>query len=158
MAGSAPDATSWHRRFRHAGPPVAAALAAAAFATWLLLNHAGLTMRLTVSDLVFVLAPAVAAARCRRAARRRGPDAAAWGWIAAGCTTWSVGSAIWTVYELGLGMVSPFPSLADLCYVGYAVPMVVGLCRFSRVSADSVWTVPRIVTDTVAISAALIYS
>ncbi|HEY8720658.1 bifunctional diguanylate cyclase/phosphodiesterase [Pengzhenrongella sp.] len=40
------------------------------------------------------------------------------------CTSWGIGQLIWTVYEVGLGRETPFPSLADLGYLGF-VPAAV---------------------------------
>ena len=84
-------------------------------------------------------APTVAAASCWHAHRVRRGRHTGWAWLAAGCLTWAAGSVAWTVYETLLVAPSPFPSLADVGYIGYAVPVAVGIAQFPR-SAGNLWS------------------
>ena len=63
------------------------------------------------------------------AARRRG---AAWVWIAAGIFAWTFGDIYYTVALQDLAS-QPFPSFADLGYLGFYVPVFVGLGLLVRV-------------------------
>src|SRR3954452_781468 len=54
-------------------------VALAAFGCWLAINHAALHTREVVSDLAFIVAPAIAAASCWSAGRRSNPWGGGWG-------------------------------------------------------------------------------
>ena len=53
-----------------------------------------------------------------------------WIWLALACLSWAIGEAIWSTYELGLGVQTPFPSFADLGFLGFPVGAVVALALF----------------------------
>ena len=80
-----------------------------------------------VSDLTQVLASAAAAAAtARHAARSTGLRLrAAWWLLSAACTAWSAGQVYWTV--LAASGEAPFPSLADVGFLGFAVLAVLAL-------------------------------
>jgi len=101
---------------------------------WLRLGHAEESSRRAVSDVGVVFAPAVAGWCGLRVARRAPEAARAWRWLAAGCGTWALASVVWVVYELALGRLAPFPSYADVGYIGYVIPMAVGLRLLPRAS------------------------
>ena len=63
-------------------------------------------------------------------ARQRGADRRFWWLLAAACAAWTLGEAIWAVYDLALREAVPVPSWADLGYLG-AIPFAVGalLCH-----------------------------
>ena len=113
-----------------------AVLATALYAAWLAGDLGGDVggrfARLLVSDVVFVVASAVAAVACWRAHRRAATGHTGWLWLAAGMATWAVGAVIWATYELVLGIVAPFPSAADVGFIGYALFVAVGIARFPR--------------------------
>jgi diguanylate cyclase (GGDEF)-like protein/PAS domain S-box-containing protein len=113
-------------------PTIVAVVATGVFAAWLAEDLGSRYVRLLVSDLVFVVAPTVAAVACGRAHRRTDSGHTGWLWLSAGMATWAVGGVIWAVYELALGIVSPFPSAADVGFVGYALFVGVGVARFPR--------------------------
>jgi diguanylate cyclase len=75
-----------------------------------------------------VLAFTVFAAVCSGVAvwRSRGRKRMAWIWLTVGVGGWAIGSALWTYYELCLG-VSPFPSPADAGYLLFPLAAPVGL-------------------------------
>jgi diguanylate cyclase (GGDEF)-like protein len=74
-----------------------------------------------VDDLGELLAAATAAVCCAAAARR-GADQQSrltWRLLAAATGSWAAGEAIWSYYELVAGRDVPFPSLADLGFLGF---------------------------------------
>jgi diguanylate cyclase (GGDEF)-like protein/PAS domain S-box-containing protein len=111
---------------------VAAGVLLAAWWSWLQFGHADDSSRRVVSEVGFVVAPVVAGWCGVRVSRRDAVSARAWRWLAAGCGAWALASVVFAVDELGLGRLAPFPSYADVGYVGYAVPMVVGLRMLPR--------------------------
>jgi len=110
-----------------------------------------------VSDLAFIVAPAIAAACCWSAGRRSNPWRDGWHWVGLGCLTWAGASVIWAWYELVLGQYAPFPSYADIPFIFYAVPVVIGLLRFPRLRSGW-WSSMRLSMDTVVIVATLLYA
>jgi diguanylate cyclase (GGDEF)-like protein/PAS domain S-box-containing protein len=78
-----------------------------------------------LSNVGALLAALAAAGACAGAARRtRGRVRAVWSLLGASAGSWGIGQTIWTVYEDLLGREVPFPSFADLGFLG-AVPCVV---------------------------------
>ncbi len=134
---------------------VVAATATGIYLLWLLLGVGSERLRGAVSDLVFVAAPAGAGYACLLGHRLRGGRHHAWAWLAAGCWTWALGSLVFAVYELGRGVPTPFPSPADLFYIGYVVPVAIGMTRFPRAEATA-WSRWRTALDGVVIAGALL--
>jgi diguanylate cyclase (GGDEF)-like protein/PAS domain S-box-containing protein len=87
-----------------------------------------------------VLAPGLAAVLCLVPARRSTDrsDRAGWLFLGLAAATWSTASVTFAWYQLHVGA-PPYPSVADLLYIGYAVPALVGLAMFS-------WSVPHAVS------------
>jgi hypothetical protein len=84
-----------------------------------------------VDDVGELVAALVSAAACMAAARMQRRTRAGWAFLAVSSFTWACGEALWCYYDLVRGVVVPFPSLADVGFLG-AVPMtVVGLLAFS---------------------------
>jgi signal transduction histidine kinase len=54
-----------------------------------------------------------------------------WWLITLGALSYLIGEILWSVYELLLG-ISPFPSLADLAYLGFFPLILAGILRFAR--------------------------
>src|SRR3954447_15174251 len=148
--GTTPDAAA--SRYRAA--LLWTAVAAAVFGAWLTSGVGSDHTRRLVSDLVFVVAPLVAAHSCWRARGLRRGRHSGWRWIMAGCLLWAAGSAVWTGYLL-LGHPAPFPSLADLAYVGYAVPVAVGVTRFPC-PAETEWARLRLLLDGLVMAGGLL--
>jgi diguanylate cyclase (GGDEF)-like protein len=92
-----------------------------------LLSTSALGSRGTVvlDDYGSMLAPAAAAVGCFLACRREtGKSARAWFLLGLSLLSWAFGGLIWTSYEVYLGRDIPFPSLADVGYLG-SVPLAV---------------------------------
>lgn len=80
-----------------------------------------------ISNVGQVLAAAFAAGSCALAARRNsGRHRSVWAWLAAGMGSWCLGQCVWTSYEL-LGSSVPFPSLADVGFLGFPLAAGFGL-------------------------------
>ncbi|HEY5179196.1 MAG TPA: EAL domain-containing protein, partial [Dermatophilaceae bacterium] len=94
--------------------------------------RSGLTT--TIGDLSQLAAVLLAVAGCVGAARRGGPERRAWAVLASALGVWAMAMTLWTWYGLTRDHVYPFPSLADLGFVGYAVPTVAALLLFPRSS------------------------
>ena len=75
-----------------------------------------------VGDLAILLAALAAVAGCLGASRRRGPDANGWLVMAVATGVWSLGQLAYTYYGLSRNHVYPFPSAADIGYIGCAFP------------------------------------
>lgn len=78
------------------------------------------------SNLGSLLLAVGAAAGCARAARRtRGRLRRGWTAMAVACGSWAAGQVVWTVLESALGEATPYPSLADVGYIGFIVAALV---------------------------------
>ena len=113
-----------------AGVPVVLLVSAAA--GWFVSSRADRQLAQTVGDLCLLVAVLTALAACLRARRRGGPQARGWTALAAAAGVWAGGHVAWTLYGLLLDHQYPFPSVADLGYVGYALPAAAALLLFPR--------------------------
>jgi diguanylate cyclase (GGDEF)-like protein/PAS domain S-box-containing protein len=102
---------------------VAVTVGAAAFAAWTLSPAARGGPAGMVSDIAclagVVVMAAVALHAAVRATGRRRMHLLLLGLAG---TSWAIGQTLWSVYELALGEEAPFPSLADVGYLGF-VPL-----------------------------------
>src|SRR4029077_1881711 len=130
--------------------------------------------------LAYVLAPAAQAARalvadvswtwtalyallCSGMAARRHPERGrrrAWWWIGAACALFLGGQLVWNRYELLLGVAPPYPSLADVGFLGVYVCLLVGLARLLRTSRVRVFDVELLLDTTLVTltAGALVYA
>lgn len=92
----------------------------------------GSPMAQSVGDLAILVTAVTACASCVLAARRGGPAVRAWTSFAVSTGVWAVGRALYTFYGLTRNYVYPFPSWADLFFLGYAFPAAVGLFLLPR--------------------------
>jgi diguanylate cyclase (GGDEF)-like protein/PAS domain S-box-containing protein len=134
-----------------------AAVVVAAFVGWLSVRVGTPFQRMAVSDIVFVAAPLSASFSCWSARRRDSEWQAGWTWLAVGCLVWAGGSTIWAVYELLLKVPGPFPSFADIAYVGYALPVSVGLIKFPG-AVGGLWSRLRVALDAAVIGLGLLFA
>jgi len=88
----------------------------------------------TLGDLAMLASALFATGGCVRAARRGGPDRLAWAVLASALGIWTTAMVLWNWYGLTRNHDYPFPSLADIGFVGYAVPAVAALMLFPRSS------------------------
>jgi hypothetical protein len=103
-----------------------AVLATALFAAWLASGIGGETSVRYVDDLGTALAALAATALCLRAAGRQLRQLRAFWWLlGAACGAWTLGEAIWAVYDLVLHQAVPVPSWAD---VGYLTGIPLAVC------------------------------
>jgi diguanylate cyclase len=83
--------------------------------------------RLQIANLGVLVLAFGAAASCAGAARRsRGRSRRGWIALALAAASWGAGQIAWTVSELLLGDLVPFPSIADVGYLGFPVAALVG--------------------------------
>ncbi len=110
--------------------PFAAAAATAGvfgvgFTLWTWLRIGGDQATIDVDDLGEAVAALIATASCGYAATRTaGRTSFAWAMFAASALSWGLGETVWCVYQIGLGVAVPFPSLADVGFLA-AVPLAV---------------------------------
>ena len=82
----------------------------------------------------------------------RGRKRTAWAWLTVAVGGWSIGSTIWTYYELVLHT-EPFPSMADVGFVLFPLAACVGLAIYPTGHAGRSHT--RLVLDGIIVAAAL---
>ena len=95
----------------------------AGFVAWTWLVIGGDTVTIAVDDIGEAVAALVAAACCGVAARRAlGRQRVGWLLLAISAASWGAGEVVWSVYQVGLGIPVPFPSAADIGFLG-AIPL-----------------------------------
>jgi len=109
-----------------------------------------------VEDLGEALAAAAAAVACGIAARRGGAAQRAWVLYAATSMLWALGESVWSVYEVGLGVAVPFPSLADVGYL-MSIPLAVAGVLALPTSPQKFSGAVRLLIDSAIVASALIY-
>jgi len=102
---------------------VLAAAASVAFTSVLVFHPWGGYWVTAVDDVGEAVAALIAAAACAWAATRTERRLQlGWTLLALSAASWGAGEVVWSVYEVGLGMAVPFPSLADVGFLA-AVPL-----------------------------------
>ncbi len=108
---------------------VAAALALVAsvlFLIWTTFRLGGDKTTIALDDIGEGVASGIAAASLAIAAvRSSGRTRTAWALLAASATSWTIGEAIWSWYEVFQGIAVPFPSAADAGFL-LAIPLTIG--------------------------------
>lgn len=86
-----------------------------------------------VDDIGEAVAAGIAAASCAWAATRtEGRLRRGWALLAFSAASWCAGEVAWSIYEVGLGMTVPSPSIADVGFIA-AIPLaVVGTLTFAN--------------------------
>jgi two-component system, sensor histidine kinase and response regulator len=101
----------------------ATVIVVAGFIVWMELRIGGNAITTAVDDIGEAVAAFIAAACCLLASRRdRGRQRLGWALLAASAVTWGAGEVVWSIYEVGLGVTVPFPSAADVGFLG-AIPL-----------------------------------
>jgi|SRR5665213_1269176 len=115
---------------------VAAAASTAAFAVIIGFQLGGSVFATGVDDIGEAVAAFIALAACAwTASRSVGNYRRGWALLGASAAAWCAGEIVWSIYEVGLGIASPFPSVADVGFLA-AVPLAIaGVLYF--------WTGPR---------------
>jgi diguanylate cyclase (GGDEF)-like protein/PAS domain S-box-containing protein len=127
-AGCAPVARRVPASFRYRTAAVAGGTVTVTFTLWLATGIGGPKTLEVVSDYGLVAAALTAAVSCgARARRESGRIRYSWALVALGTLSWGLGQAMWTWYECVLGRQVPFPSLADVGYLGMPVLTAAGL-------------------------------
>jgi hypothetical protein len=112
---------------------------------------------LLVSNGGQLLAAALAALGCAVAARRMTEHRrTAWCWLSAGCGSWAAGQAMWSYYEVVLDREVPFPSLADVGFVGFPLLAAVGLVIWLGTQSDQMAARGRDLMDGAIIAVSLL--
>ncbi len=148
------NAVGW-RRFFLALAGVAAATVG--FIAWLALRLGGDWVTFTLMDnLAQLLAPVAATVACATAAgRNRGRLAWSWHLLGASATSWALGQAVWTYYELFAAREAPFPSLADIGFLA-AIPLAAAGLLTHAASAEHGLSQTRRVLDGLVIATAVL--
>ncbi len=100
---------------------------------FVILGQRGVT---AVDDIGEAVAAGIASAACAWAATRAvGKDRLGWALMSISTGLWAAGEVVWSIYEVGMGVAVPYPSLADAGFLA-AVPFAVGGIR-------AFWSAPR---------------
>jgi diguanylate cyclase (GGDEF)-like protein len=109
--------------------------------------------RLWVANLGVLVLACGAVLGCARAARRsRGRSRRGWIALATAAGSWAAGQLVWTVLE-SLGIMTPFPSVADIGFLGFPVAALVGFGLLSPRTAGL--ATPRRLLDALTVGCAL---
>jgi diguanylate cyclase (GGDEF)-like protein len=94
---------------------------------WLIVKPGGDDALLWFGDTVYLISPAVATVLLFAAAQRFPNNRTRWAWRLLGMSLlmWTIGDTIWSVYEIGLDMEVPYPSVCDVAYLA-AYPFAFG--------------------------------
>jgi PAS domain S-box-containing protein len=128
------------------------------FIAWMHFTIGGEAVTIGVDDIGEAVAGFVAALCCGIAARRSiGRQRLGWALLSASAATWAAGEVVWSVYEVGLGVDVPYPSAADVGFLG-AIPLAAAgiLCFFSTPRGTS--TRLRLLLDGTIVFLALFFA
>jgi len=109
-----------------------AAILSVAFVALTTLRLGGDQVTIAVDDIGEAVAAMIAAFSCGLAAfQTSGRTRIAWAFFAASAASWGGGEVAWSVYEVGMGVAVPFPSVADVGFL-VAIPFgVIGVFAFT---------------------------
>ena len=126
------------------------------FAVWLVVKPGGDEALVWFDDIALALAPSFAACMAALvAARNWGTQTGyAWALISFGLFMIATGEVAWGIQELGMGGEVPFPSAADVGYLGIYPPVFLGLLLMPHAPVSGLMRV-RIVLDTLIAIAAI---
>ena len=145
-----------HRRqFRRAA--IGAGAGTVAFLVWMWLRLGGTDVTTGVDDLGELVAAAVAGVACLAVSRRHtGRSRRTWVLLGLSAFSWAAGEAVWSWYELVRGVDVPFPSLADVGYLG-AVPLAVAAVLAFPTAPARATSRARAMLDACLIAASLLF-
>src|SRR5205809_1486182 len=114
----------------------ATAIASVAYVLVVRIVYFGDTAVTALDDIGEAVAAGLASAACAWAARRAtGRDRLGWTLMGVSAGLWAAGEVVWSIYEVGLHVEVPYPSLADAGFLA-AVPFAIGGIR-------AFWSRPR---------------
>ena len=128
-----------------------------AFVAWIELRIGGDQVTTAVDDIGEAVAAGAAAVSCLVAARRTTAHLhRAWILLAASAASWCAGEVVWSVYEVGLGVEVPFPSIADIGFL-LSIPLAIaGILSFAH-TARGTSTGARLWFDRTIVALALFF-
>ncbi|WP_318779136.1 MULTISPECIES: response regulator [unclassified Arthrobacter] len=100
--------------------------------------NSGTPMAQNIGNLSLLAFSLAAAISCAAGARRDQESARAWWLLATAMLVWFSGILAWTYFGITRDHLYPFPSIADLGFVGYAIPATAALFLFPRPPATLV--------------------
>ena len=133
----------------------AVALVSVAYALTLRYVYFGDQAVTAIDDIGEALAAAIAAVACAWAASRAaGKDRLGWALMGISASLWAAGEVVWSIYEVGLAVDVPYPSLADVGFLA-AVPFALTGIRAFWSEARGTSTRWRVWFDGVIVALAL---
>lgn len=144
---------------RRARLPWVFALSSAAFVAALgavLGSNPGAPSSHNIGNICILLAALIAAASCARGALKKPHQSRAWRFLAVSALVYATGMSMWTYYGITLDYQYPFPSPADLGFLGYAIPAAIGLFLFPRTPSPLVARL-RVVLDALVIASSILF-
>ena len=128
----------------------------AAYTAALYVNVGTPWTRLAVDNVGQAVAAAFAAWTCWRASLGgRAADRKPWALLGLACASWAIGQTVWSWYEL-VEHTDPFPSWADVFFLGFVPFAIAGIAGFVRTTAGMASKLRGVLEATMA-GAALLY-
>jgi hypothetical protein len=113
---------------------IGALVASVAFLVWMAFNVGGERLSTAVDDFGEAVAAFLGAAGCwYSATQNRHHDRKAWALLGAACFSWGAGEVVWSVYEVIGNVKVPFPSVADIGFIGETVLAAIAMLSFGTV-------------------------
>ena len=144
----------WHPQF--AFQCVAVGAVAAAWMGWLVRSSDAEAKQLVSNVGLTTIGLAAGLICLRKGIRARGRPRVAWRLFGLAALSWAMGQAIWTWYESVLGREVPFPSAADIGYLGF-VPLTVVALLALPAAPERLASRVRIVLDGLVIAGSLLF-
>jgi len=126
------------------------------FAVWLIVKPGGDDALVWFDDIALALTPSFAACMAAIVAARHWGTRTGYAWalISFGLFMIATGEVAWGIQELGMGGEVPFPSVADVGYLGIYPPVFLGLLLMPHAPVSGLMRV-RILLDTLIAIAAI---
>ena len=139
---------------------IVASIAGAAFTVelvWLIAGIGGPRVTAWFANISGFVAPTTATVLALLAATRNPSRAKAWRALAAASGSWALGQMVWSYYELVLGREVPFPSLADVGFLGMYPLALVGVLLLPAANVRAVSRL-RAVLDGLIVGGSLLFA
>lgn len=119
-------------------------------------RYSGTPSAQTLGNFSQLFAVVIAAVSCAAAARKASDERPAWTMLALAATVWATGMALYAMYGVTRDHVYPYPSVADLGFIGYAVPAAVALFLFPQTTQRQLSRL-RPLQDALVIAVAILF-